>query len=467
MIELTDEQSRLLTEAVYWFRNSSDQVFQYSAPAGAGKSFMMHRIIEGCGLDESEVAPMAYTGTASLVMRANGFTFAKTICSSIYKLVVEDEDDDDEAIFRSDYSEEDENRILRRKRRRHHKKYKMVWKGVSPGIRLICIDEGSMVPMEYYHDLIRCGVKILVCGDLNQLPPINDTSAFLRSGKIFRLTKIMRQSEGSAIVHISNLLKERRIPEFGSYGNDVLVLPKSQITDQMLIQSDAVLCSRKYTKEDIISHMRHDILHISGYLPSKGERVICRYNNWDLSAGGINLTNGLLCEVVSNPNISSMRSKGIFKMDVNPFMFPTVVFKNVKCDSRYMNSGVRTREAMTHPGSYEFRPIHRFGNKFEFGYAVTIHSSQGSQYNQGMCIVEKLGCSEEDQFRLAYTAITRFRRRCIFVLDFGLTRGFFMVPNLNSAGIPSVQKIQTPKPQPIPQPPKKKAVMEIDGKPIL
>ena len=81
MINFTDEQEALIREAIVWYHTSSDQVFEYSAPAGAGKSTVMHAIIEALGLKESEVAPMAYTGAASVIMRRNGFLNARTIHS--------------------------------------------------------------------------------------------------------------------------------------------------------------------------------------------------------------------------------------------------------------------------------------------------------------------------------------------------------------------------------------------------
>ena len=44
-IQFTDEQQRLIKEAVRWYKYDSEQVLQYSAPAGAGKSTVMHAII--------------------------------------------------------------------------------------------------------------------------------------------------------------------------------------------------------------------------------------------------------------------------------------------------------------------------------------------------------------------------------------------------------------------------------------
>ena len=42
-IELTDEQISLINEAYKWYNsNTGEQIFQYSAPAGAGKSTVIN-----------------------------------------------------------------------------------------------------------------------------------------------------------------------------------------------------------------------------------------------------------------------------------------------------------------------------------------------------------------------------------------------------------------------------------------
>ena len=45
MITLTEEQEKLVEEAVDFYYNSSEQVFQYSGKAGTGKSVVMRAII--------------------------------------------------------------------------------------------------------------------------------------------------------------------------------------------------------------------------------------------------------------------------------------------------------------------------------------------------------------------------------------------------------------------------------------
>ena len=53
------------------------------------------------------------------------------------------------------------------------------------------------------------------------------------------------------------------------------------------------------------------------------------------------------------------------------------------------------------------------GNKFEFGYAITTHMSQGSEFNNGIYIEEYLNPSINN--KLNYVGLTRFKNFCIYV----------------------------------------------------
>ena len=85
MFQLNEGQRYIVEEAVKWFYNSHEQVFQYDGPPGSGKSVVLMEIIRRLGLDiMTEVAPMSFIGSASLVMRMKGLLSAKTIHSWLY-----------------------------------------------------------------------------------------------------------------------------------------------------------------------------------------------------------------------------------------------------------------------------------------------------------------------------------------------------------------------------------------------
>ncbi len=397
MIQLTDEQQNLISTAVKWyFSAESGQVFQYSAPAGAGKSTVMHAIIEGIGLDDSEVAPMAYTGAAAIVMRINGFSNACTIHSWLYTLK--------------------ETSVLDESTNKFKKKHKFVYRGISPAIyRLICIDEASMVPNHMLQDILRSGIKVLVCGDLNQLPPVNDNPAFLYNGEVHYLSKIMRQAEGSAIVELSRKILNGVDLIPGDYG-EVVVLTQSDFNkymNQIISSNDIVICGLNSTRDNLNNLIRTDILGKHGTLPKLGEKIICRKNNWTIDVDGINLANGLCGTVKSNPDISNFNKGGIFEIDFTPDLFPYITFSNIKCDYKYLMADSKTRREMKTFNSPLYRPN---GEKFEFGYCITTHLSQGSQYKKGVYLQEFMMGGRDINIHLNYTGLTRFREFCVFVV---------------------------------------------------
>ena len=391
-IVYTDEQEQLLKDVYDWYKNSSELVLQISGKAGTGKSFMMHQIQNMLKLEDEQVAPMAYTGTASMVMRLNGFHNACTIHSWLYKLIVDKELDP-------------ETNKVKYKRRFAYTPLD------KKKIKLIFIDEASMVPMYMKNDIESNGIKIIACGDLNQLPPVKDKPAYLYNGKIHHLTKIMRQAKNSAIIELSNLILEGYEPKPGDYG-DVLVVSRDDVTDKLLFDMETVICGTNKTRDLINYVIRNNIIKANSPLPQYGEKVVCRTNDWQISVDGISLANGLVGTVTNSPSIYGFKDSK-FLMDFIPDLFPSIQFYDVECDYRYMISDYRTRQGLR---SLENKKNNNKIHKFEFAYGITTHISQGSQFNKGMYIQEYL--SRDIQNKLNYTALTRFREFCIYVLPY-------------------------------------------------
>ena len=91
-VDLTDEQLRGIDAFVKWYHNGIKHgfgkrpTFKLSGPAGSGKSTIAMYALEAAGLDPwgGEVAKVAYTGKASMVMQQKGLAGSRTIHSSIY-----------------------------------------------------------------------------------------------------------------------------------------------------------------------------------------------------------------------------------------------------------------------------------------------------------------------------------------------------------------------------------------------
>lgn len=385
------EQEYIISEFLKFMDNPYEQVFQYSGGPGTGKTTLLFEMIKRKGIDINRVAFMAYIGQAAINMKTKGLSNAGTIHSWIYNVI---------NTFKTDTNG---NIVYNKSLNRPIMTYGFVPKESLGDIDLIVIDEAGSVPLSLKYDIEKYGIKIVATGDLDQLPPVSDTPAYLYSGKVYRLNNIKRQKAGSNIVNLSRKLLCGEKIHNGYYG-DVLVIDYNDLTDDMLMMSDIIICGKNKTREIINNRIRHDILKINNELPLYGEKVICRKNNRFIERDGINLANGLSGYVVNNPDQSTFNGK-TFKINFNPIN-SNIVFTNIDCDYKYFVSDNDTRQLIKNSK-------YSIGEKFEFGYAITCHLAQGSQYKKGIYIEEYL--DKNIQNNLNYTGITRFSDLCIYV----------------------------------------------------
>lgn len=390
MNKLNDDQAKILKEAIDWFFNKSEQVFQIAGAAGTGKTFLMYEILRSFNLKENEYMAMAYTGQASIVMRTRGFKSARSIHSSLYEVLEVNDNDNISKAFN-----------LPKKKKVFRKR-----QFLEEGIKLLFIDEAYMVPRKMVDDILSFGIKVIVCGDPNQLPPIGDDPGFLVSGNIHRLTKLMRQAEQSPIVYIANRIINDQPIHCGLYGNQVLVITDDELTSEMFTNfAQCVCCGTNRTREILNSKIR-SLLGFQGQLPNVGERLICRQNNWDLTCLGIALCNGLTGISVSPPDISKYDGK-IFNIDFKPDLINDY-FKQIQCNIEYFLSPYEVKQQMKNMNKDWIK-----GEFFEYAYCLTTHLCQGSEYGTGIYIEEYI--RPQIQKALNYTGITRFKEGIIYV----------------------------------------------------
>lgn len=392
-IILTPKQQAVVDAAVKWYRNSSEQIFQFAGNPGTGKSVVMNAIIDAIGLKPNKVAPMAYVGAAAINMRLKGMSNAKTIHSWLYESVEVPKRDANGRIVMNPYFN------------RPEVAYKRRLKDLKD-IKLMAIDEGGMVPLKMRKGILSRGKKVLVAGDLDQLPPVADSPAFLADGKVYVLDEIMRQAKNSAIIYLCQRAKMGLPIHAGVYGNEVIVLEEKDFIDvapQILPTAGVVLCGRNETRERYTNYIRHDILNKRSKLPDYGEKLICRINNWNLESGGINLTNGLTGRVINQPDVSTFDGK-CFYIDFMPDLNP-VPFNEIPVDYEFFTTDFTKRQQMKNFKYYT-------GEGFEFGYVQTVHVAQGSQWRTGVYFEEYM---PTDMNKLNYTALSRFSNKCIYV----------------------------------------------------
>lgn len=371
--------------------DTSEQVLQISGGPGTGKTTIMHEMIRRIGIPIDRVAPMAFIGQAAINMRFKGLLNAKTIHSWLYDVVeVPVYDERGMVVMDPVY-----NKPVTRP--------EFIPRDLKD-IDYFMIDEGSTVPMNMKQDILSRGKKIIVFGDLDQLPPVGDEPAFFRNGRVIKLTEIIRQAKGSEIIKLANFVLQGGIPSPGIYGN-VLVIEPEDLTDEMIMASQIVLCGKNATRDSMNNHIRQDLLHYHTNLPAFGEKVICRKNNWTIERDGISLANGLAGSVIRPADVTRFDGK-TFAIDFVP-NFTNILFDDIKCDYEYFTAPRAQKEFLKNSK-------YSIGNKFEYAYTITTHLAQGAQYSNGIYISEYL--NKDIQRNLNFTGVTRFKNYMIYVL---------------------------------------------------
>lgn len=378
-MELNVQQVKAITLAEKWWKTQHKQVFEISGPAGSGKTTIVYELIKNLGLEHDEVLFMAYVGKAAMVLSMKGNN-AKTIHSTIYKL-------EESPLLDNEGKEIKKNgRTLTTTR--------FVKKDFLPhNIKLLVVDEGSMVDIKTGMDILSFGIPVLVLGDLNQLPPVFGEPFFLRNPDVV-LTKVMRQSENNPIIYLSQkVLRGERI-EYGKYGDKCYVVPRNYINDDVLKNADMIICGKNETRENINKYYRKHIMGIDNNYPVVGDKVVCRQNNWNISIDdNVFLTNGLV-GYIENVYLDTYDGRSIC-IDFRPEFFKDKYFEKIKIDYDYLFTPVT-----------ETNNTKSYYNKFQFARAITCHLAQGSQYNKVLIYRERHG-NQEYQRKWDYTAITR------------------------------------------------------------
>lgn len=391
-ITLNSAQREVVEAAVNWYNYSSELVFQYTGAAGTGKTVVLNEIIKRLNIPYDSIMPMSYTGTAAIVMRNRGLTRAKTIHSSIYEPTEEIMLDDSGKPVMDEYFNKPKRAL------------KWIKKKYLKDIKLIIIDEASMTPRSMVKDIESFGIKIIACGDLNQLPPVGDDPGYLVSGKVYRLTQIMRQTENSGIIYLADRAIKGLPIQFGYY-NNAMVISEDELSEQMAINANVILCCKNKTRDQINKRMREGIFNITSQYPIFNEPLICRKNNWFVEVNGINLVNGLRGVIRNHPDISCI-GKNLKDMTIDFLDGGNNLFPQLKMDLEYYRAPYDKKE-------YLKRNPFNAADKFELAYAITTHLSQGSQYDHGVFIEEYL--HKDIMPNLIYTGITRFSNYLIYV----------------------------------------------------
>ncbi len=412
---MTKEQEIANNLIAEWFVNTDDQVFVLSGYAGTGKTFLIDYVVrETLRLKAGEEAVfVSPTGKAAANLVKNG-TVAGTVHSLIYMREGEefDVDENGEIIAGQPLT------FIKRER-------------IGEKIRLIVVDEASMVNETVLYDLLSFGVKCLFCGDGAQLPPVNGSCPLLVSPN-YTLTEIVRQAADNPIIKVATMAREgKRIP-FGNYGDKVCVVGRSALKGErrkrLFLEADQIICGRNKTRVALNEEIRGYLgIPPTEFLPTEGEKVICTLNDWERTLDKeerFHLVNGIIGRVTgvapSMDDLASMDFTADFMEESVRVPFDTGIFEKGEYTHFYGDRAVTLADGtLVHEGNYELlRKLRAVKEeticRFEFAYAVTCHKAQGSEFDFVIVFDESWAFGEEKS-RWLYTAITRAKEKLLIL----------------------------------------------------
>lgn len=414
-IQLTNDQENAKQLIAEWFFNTDDQVFVLSGYAGTGKTFLIEHIVRDVlhikiGKEAVFVSP---TGKAAANLVKNG-TIAGTVHSLIYVRDGEefDVDENGEIVEKSDL------KFVKREK-------------IDETIRLIIIDEASMINETVLNDLLSFNVKCLFCGDGAQLPPVNGTCPLLEKPH-YTMTEIVRQAKENPIVRVATMARQGQTIPFGNYGDKVCVIAQNALRPserkRLFLKADQILCGRNKTREQINREVRtYKGIPQDAFLPTEGEKLICTLNNWEKALDKedkFHLVNGIIGTASEirpqNDHLATMEFQADFLETAVKVPFDTGVFESGRYTHLYGDRAVTFLDGtVAHEGNFPLLHKMRVVSeepicRFEFAYAVTCHKAQGSEFDF-VIVFDESWVFGEERNRWLYTAITRAKDKLLII----------------------------------------------------
>ncbi|ALN73882.1 MULTISPECIES: ATP-dependent RecD-like DNA helicase [unclassified Aureimonas] len=374
-MKFSPQQDEALTRVADWLRRGDQPIFRLFGYAGTGKTTLARHFAEGV---EGGVQFAAFTGKAAQVLRSKGAKSAKTIHSLIYRP-------------RGEEASEDETTGTARV----SPTFSLNRQSPVAKAKLVVVDECSMVDEALGRDLLSFGTPILVLGDPGQLPPVSGGGFFTEAEPDFLLTEIHRQARDNPILALALDAREGRELQLGDHGA-ARVITKREVDRDEVLAADQVLVGTNRTRRLYNNRLR-ELKGFTGALPQSGDKLVCLRN--DPAKG---LLNGSLWQVMTaSPETVKPGTNLLVKPDdddIDKGMAKIKLLKQVFEDP--------TAEI---PWATKKRY-----DDFDYGYALTVHKAQGSQWDDVMLFDESWAFKESRE-RWLYTAITRAAERLIVV----------------------------------------------------
>jgi len=356
------QQAVALDRVGKWLRDPNSQVFYLAGYAGTGKTTIAKHLVEGV-----KCVQAAFTGKAASVLRTRGFPEATTLHSLMYK--VQDASSTRLRELMEELREVEPGGLRElelteaiKEEKASMKRPRFYLSEDSPILDtdLVLVDEVSMVGRDLGEDLLSFGKKVLVLGDPAQLPPVRGLGYFTSQAPDHTLTEIHRQAEGNPIIRWSKVVREGGNLPFSDEGA-ARKLHKADLGISDFVGAGQILTGKNVTRRKLNRSMRR-ALGREGLYPVKDDQLVILRNDRE-----IGVLNGVVCKAAEDtfqdPDegwlMLEVDYEGRqFSLDLDPT--PFLAYRDPDLEEGFVDRSLM---------------------QVDFGYALTVHKSQGSQWS--------------------------------------------------------------------------------------
>lgn len=329
------------------------------------------------------------------------------------------------------------------------------------------VDEASMINKRDAAALRKLGNKILYIGDLMQLQPVISNKIPPKEKPLYEryldytkvdasLDEVHRQKADSGVLRIAGYVRRKfkasedsfsftpHMAEFYNKLPDVSIKPLKGFDTRCLekYRDDSIGIKGGFDRNThLVTFENKDRIALNNMirkefvrplmddgrydpLPVAGDKLECRttqpFNRQDPDA--FRLMTGLFCEVRKVWNAGHKNAVRVL------LRFETGVEKDMYIDTSLFYEEMTGKGKVIvadRPLEYDFMPIYQFPRVstgygkddtsamtplFRYAYATTVHSAQGSEWDNVVLYDNKAMCWSSERYNFIYTAITRARK---------------------------------------------------------
>lgn len=273
--------------------------------------------------------------------------------------------------------------------------------------KIIILDEASMVGVEMAEDLASFEIPVLAIGDPGQLPPVGDEPGFLSGTPDFFLTEIHRQAAENPIIRLATMVRKGERGDYGDYGGGVMIIRPKQDEFSLDLARDAqIICGTNKRRWQLTSKIRKAAGFGGLTAPQAGEPLIMCKNSKIHPA----LVNGTSIFSASDHD-DLEEGSARFILDIKDeegaakrlFTYQGLFEEHLKREKNWSSASKQA--------AFKSRIT---DHSVDFGWAITCHKSQGSQWDE-VIVHDESWVFKEAADQWLYTAITRAAERLIIV----------------------------------------------------